>query len=155
MATDYEGKDILLGKCDRSAFDLEPFRDWFQASYMEYTIDSSLLDSVKSEMNMLDEIKIFLGTWCSDSRREVPHFFKILDYLGFPESRLFMVSLNNNPEKRKQSPGGEEKGMNIEFVPTFIFYRNSGELGRIIESPEMTLEKDLERILSMLKERPK
>ena len=38
--------------------------------------------------------------------------------------------------------------LDIELVPTFIFYRNGEELGRIVETPEDTLEKDLAEIVN-------
>lgn len=41
----------------------------------------------------------------------------------------------------------EVDGLNINFVPTFIFYTNEIEVGRIIETPDVTLEIDFENIL--------
>ena len=35
------------------------------------------------------------------------------------------------------------ESLNIERVPTFIIYRNKNELGRIVEYPETSLEKDM------------
>ena len=40
--------------------------------------------------------------------------------------------------------------MEIELVPTFILDYNGEEIGRIIESPEESLEKDLLRIISTI-----
>ena len=42
----------------------------------------------------------------------------------------------------------ETEGLNIEKVPTFIFYKNGIEIGRIIESPEKSIEKDFLKILN-------
>lgn len=76
-----------------------------------------------------------------------PHFYKILDHLGFPEKRLRVVALDNHPDRRKTSPDGAEKGWNIEYVPTFIFLKNDKEVGRIVETPAVSLEKDMVNIL--------
>ena len=38
--------------------------------------------------------------------------------------------------------------LNIEFVPTFIFYESDTELGRIVETPSETMEKDILQILN-------
>ena len=93
------------------------------------------------------KITLFMGTWCGDSRREVPRLLKILDCCGFPPEQLKMIMVSNQPDMYKQSPGHEEYGRNIIRVPTLIIEGMSHELGRIIEFPVVSLEKDLLRIL--------
>ena len=46
------------------------------------------------------------------------------------------------------SPNGEEQGLEIGFVPTYIFFRNREEVGRIVENPMQSLEKDMLAILN-------
>ena len=46
----------------------------------------------------------------------------------------------------KDTPEGLEEGMDIQYVPTIILFKNGEELGRIVESPVETLEKDLLKI---------
>ena len=41
----------------------------------------------------------------------------------------------------------ELHGYEIEYVPTFIFYREDKEIGRIIETPILSLEEDMLAIL--------
>jgi hypothetical protein len=41
-----------------------------------------------------------------------------------------------------------EDGFDITNVPTFIFYRNGKEINRIVESPVISLEKDMLSILA-------
>ena len=84
-----------------------------------------------------------MGTWCSDSRREVPRIIKILDQLDFDENNLQLINL----DRKKQSPNSEEKDKTIKFVPTFILSKNEIEIGRIIEFPIVTLESDILNIL--------
>jgi hypothetical protein len=47
----------------------------------------------------------------------------------------------------KDTPQGYETDFNIEYVPTIIFYRNGEVLNRIVEYPQITLEKDMLAIL--------
>jgi len=48
----------------------------------------------------------------------------------------------------KKIPGHSIDSLDIECVPTFIFYHDGNEEGRIIESPEKSLEKDISAIIS-------
>jgi hypothetical protein len=50
-------------------------------------------------------------------------------------------------DREKKSPEFKNEQGDIEYVPTFIFFRNGQELGRIIESPIQSLEKDLRQII--------
>jgi hypothetical protein len=47
------------------------------------------------------------------------------------------------------SPEKQEKRLNITHVPTFIYYRNEKELGRIVENPMESLEKDTQAIVQV------
>jgi len=86
-------------------------------------------------------IEIFLGTWCSDSRKWIPVFLKLAPILQ--ADSLFFVFLDEN----KEDTEGLAKRRNISHVPTFILYRKQTEVGRIIESPESgVLSKDLLKI---------
>ena len=84
-----------------------------------------------------------MGSWCSDSRQWVPDFFKIMDFIHYPSDSVKIICVNRKLQGRKD----EADSLNIEKVPTFIFYRNNKELGRIIEEPKVSLEKDMIGIL--------
>jgi thiol-disulfide isomerase/thioredoxin len=93
------------------------------------------------------EIQLFLGTWCSDSQMEVPQFIKILDYIDFDKANLTMIGLERDENRVMSSPKGEEQGLNITHVPTFIFYKSGQEIGRIVEYPTVSLEVDMVNLL--------
>jgi hypothetical protein len=88
-----------------------------------------------------------MGTWCGDSRREVPRLLKMLDCCGFPMDQLQLIMVSNHSDMYKKSPGREEAGRNIIRVPTLIVESNDQEVGRLVEYPVITLEKDLLAIL--------
>ena len=142
-----DGAQVLVGRLNRQAWQKAPYQEWFEEEYNAYEVDEMTLAEVKTATNSI-EIKVFLGTWCSDSRRELPRFYKVLEALDFDESRLTVVGLDNHPDRYKQSPQQEEVGWDIEYVPTFIFLQNGKEIGRIIESPNVSLEVDLVGILT-------
>jgi len=88
-------------------------------------------------------ITVVLGTWCPDSRREVPRFMKIVDLWGFPKQKIHMIGVDLD----KVAPLGNFSLLDIQRVPTFIFYKNNIEAGRIIETPVTSLEQDMVKIL--------
>lgn len=137
---------VLLGKINKSALVQEPYQEWFLKNYEEYTPEPSKIDSLKSLLNNYT-ITLFMGTWCGDSKREVPRFYKVLEKSNFLLDRLTTIAVDRNEETYKQSPGGEHEGLTIHRVPTFIFYKNGREVNRIVESPVQTIEED---ILSLL-----
>jgi len=133
---------MLLGIGDRTAFQQNKAFGWFQKNYDAYGIHRKSLPKTNSSIKNLT-FTIVMGTWCPDSRREVPRFYKILDALGVIDEQITLI----NVDRSKQTPNGDEIGLDIHYVPTFIVYRNGDEIGRIVESPWTTLEDDLELIL--------
>jgi thiol-disulfide isomerase/thioredoxin len=136
------GKPMLVGICDREAFKDTSFAWWYNSEYENYNLDKETLAHVNID-NEFHSITIVMGTWCSDSRREVPRFYKILDSLNFPSAKVKLIMV----DRKKEAAGIDISPFNIELVPTMIFYNDGLEVGRIIETPKETLEKDLEGIL--------
>lgn len=151
--TDKKGNSHLIGKCTKAAFEKESYKKWYDENYTNYEVNTDLLKKVKRKTKGIT-FEIFIGTWCGDSKRELPRFLKILDELKIDETALEIVSLSNTKEAYKQSPTYEEKGKLIFRVPTFIVYKNEVEIGRIVESPVTSLEMDLVQILLGLPTNP-
>lgn len=131
-------KPMLLGLCDRTAFADTNFAWWFNSEFDNYSVDSVELKNVSDKLKDL-KIKLVIATWCSDSRKEVPRFLKILDYLSFDQNDITMICV----DRTKTAPDCGIEKLDIKLVPTIIFYKNDEEIGRIVESPKETLEKDL------------
>lgn len=131
-------KPMFVGLGDRTVFEDSSFSGWFNKEYSSYKINEEKFEEISEELDAVD-ITIVLGTWCSDSRREVPRFLKILDQLSFPENKIKYIFV----DRKKKGLSDEVDSLNIEFVPTMIFYRAGEEIGRIIETPDETLEEDL------------
>jgi thiol-disulfide isomerase/thioredoxin len=129
---------VLVGITSRTVYQDSNFADWFNMEYTNYKVDTKLIQKIGATLEG-KLIKIVLGTWCSDSRREVPRFVKILDFIDFPFDKVLFI----NVDREKKGLDSETTGLNVEFVPTFIFYQDGTELGRIVESPIESLEKDL------------
>lgn len=138
------GTMILIGECNRDAFTMEPFQEWYDFEYEGYTPEQSVIKKLKKQINDVLRIKIVMGSWCSDSQREVPRFYRIMDDVGIADEKVELISVNRD----KMVPEIDISALKIERVPTFIVYDGIKELGRIIETPAETLEEDLLRILA-------
>ncbi len=135
--------EILVGKQDRSALEKEPYKSWFDKNYKEYHADAKAVKELSLHLENIS-IKVFMGTWCEDSQREVPAFYKILDHTSFDYKNLELITVT----EEKDTPEGFEKGLDITNVPTLIFYKDKKEIGRFVEFARETLEKDMLTILS-------
>jgi hypothetical protein len=153
LSKDARGNDMLLGKCTRAALSQSPFAGWFKPNYDSYVVDSFTCNFIRPLLAG-KSITIFMGTWCGDSRREVPRVLKMLDCCGFPMKDLALVMVSNMDSMYKKSPQHEEAGKNIVRVPTIIIEQKGAEIGRIIEFPVTSLEKDLLTILRKEKYQP-
>jgi hypothetical protein len=136
------GKQMLIGICDRTAFTDTNFAWWFNPEYNNYNVDSVFLKLVGHKLNDYDII-VVMGSWCSDSRREMPRLLKIFDKLNYNQQKLKMICVN----RKKEWPEGGIENLEIKLVPTIIFYEMGLEKGRIVESPKETLEKDIIKII--------
>ncbi len=143
LITDDQGNSKLLGQASVKQLEKKPFREWFKPTYDDYTMDKDVIRQLSGQAANFDSIALFMGTWCGDSRREVPRFYKVLNAIGFDRQKVNLVAVDRTFQNYKQSPGREEIGLNIHRVPTFIFYKDSIEVGRIVESPKISLEKDV------------
>lgn len=135
-----EQSDMLIGNIERQQLETGKFDKWFKPRYDAYEVDGDTA-MISNLLNGVD-VTIFMGTWCPDSHIEVPDFYKVMDALdNSPDIRLIAV------DRAKTTLTGLENGKNIQRVPTFIFTKYGEELGRIVEYPMESLEKDMIKIL--------
>ncbi|MGD0710291.1 MAG: thioredoxin family protein [Bacteroidales bacterium] len=136
--------EVLIGLCNRDGLKSDLFKTYYDAEYDAYkphTIDIGNLKSALANKNIT--VIIVMGSWCGDSQEQVPRFFKIIDAIGFTENNVTIYCVDRN----KKTDKGEIDNLKITLVPTFIFYKDGKEIGRIVESPKATLEKDMLEII--------
>lgn len=139
-------QEVMIGYCDKEGLSEGTFGVYFESQYEMYKPTEKYIEQMKGTINNFD-ITIVFGTWCSDSKMQVGRFYKVLDEAGFKDFHLKVIGVNR--DKNAFSVNIEK--MNVELVPTFIVYQNSVEIGRIVESPKKSLEKDLAKILKKAK----
>lgn len=134
---------MLIGKINKSDLQRNPYGIWFNAGEETYSTKTEDLSALKNyDQNY--NIKIFMGTWCGDSKEQVPHFYKVLKQMNFDLNKVTLIAVDRN----KTTPDHLEKDMDITHVPTFIFYKNGKETHRIVETPAVSLENDMLKIIS-------
>lgn len=148
--TTSRGNKMLFGEVTPDDFQQAPFVDWYKENYTAHQIDETLVtDKSKKQLAKYD-VTIYMGTWCGDSRKEVPAVVKYLEANDYDMSRLKIVALNQN----KQARDRQEIGRNIHRVPAIIFSQDNKEKGRIVEHPVVSIEQDITDIISTKKYRP-
>ncbi len=140
--TTEKGQKFLVGPVTLEDLQKEPYESWFRTNYSSYEVDSNISSMLQTKMQG-HQLKLFLGTWCGDSKREVPRMIKLLEKAKFPMEKLELITLDKRGDRYKKSPGGEEKGWNIIKIPTLIVLKDGKEINRIVESPVDSLEEDL------------
>jgi thiol-disulfide isomerase/thioredoxin len=120
---------------------LDSEKEWRQ-NYDDFKAEPELLELLKTRLDDHTRIDVYLGLWCPDSRKHVPPFIRIVD------DTKSAATVNYYTVQRKPSKDIKYyvEEFQVERVPTFIFYRDDKEIGRIIENPKVTLIDDLIQI---------
>jgi hypothetical protein len=107
--------------------------------YDDYKPDEALIETLKTKAPEL-KADVYFGYWCEDSKKNVPVFLKIIDTVNVPE---FKVNFYEVDKKATPDQKYYVEKMMVEKVPTFIFYVNDFEMGRIVENPRNTILQDM------------
>ncbi|ARV15412.1 thioredoxin family protein [Polaribacter sp. SA4-12] len=133
----------LVGFANKESFQQTPYNTWFTQKFDTYKPDPSTIASLKKGLKGI-KIKGFMGTWCGDSKRETPRFYKILEQAEFNLNNFELITVNRG----KKTPDNLQEGLDIKRVPTFIFYKDGKEIGRYVEYARESLEKDMLKIVT-------
>jgi thiol-disulfide isomerase/thioredoxin len=106
---------------------------------------SPSLDIISKLQKVNEEVRIeiFLGTWCPDCRQHVSAYFKIMSMVQNPLIRTTYTGVPRDREARTKYIQGKD----IQRIPTFIVFFRNQEIGRLIETPQKSVEEDLWTIL--------
>lgn len=133
---------LLVEKLEREILDFRQNRESYQPEEQWL----SFLRKATSKYGLV----VAMGTWCSDSREQVPRLLKIHEALG-KESPFSQITLLGVDRSKKVVPVGAFPFGPVERVPTIVVTFGGAEVGRVVETPlAPTLEEDLVRILAPL-----
>jgi len=120
--------------------ELAPVPGW-QQEYDAYSPDEAAVAKLRTATGRYRIVAV-LGSWCSDSRREVPRLEKILHDLGPGHFQAELFAVDRTLRVTDPSfPPGLLPGNRAERVPTIVVLDRDGqELGRIVETAELPIE---------------
>jgi thiol-disulfide isomerase/thioredoxin len=132
-----------IGWTPRTVFQSPSYAAWFDTGYQNYRPQGETLSLLRKMEDSVAFVAVY-GTWCGDSKREMPRFLKILDSISFPADRVTLIAV----DRTMQMPSGIKEQYHLTNVPTIMAIYRGVEVYRIIESPKKSLEEDLKDGLS-------
>lgn len=132
-------REVLIGLIDERGLVNPLFVEDWDDKMEIYTPDKVLTKKLKKFFKKNKDLKVvvFFASWCHDSQVQMPDFVKLAHKVKIKDVTYYALS------RKKDMPDMDIEKYNIELVPTFIVYRGGEEIGRIVESPKVSLEKDL------------
>jgi hypothetical protein len=134
------GNEDQTGKADPAQIQKD-FK-WFDEGYKNYQPDDVAVSRLKARLPEYTII-IFAGTWCPDTQRILPGFYKVIDQAGYSRENTTLYLL----DKKLRSAEKAEEKYQVHSIPAFILLRNNVETGRIVEDPKTSIEADLAAIV--------
>lgn len=132
---------ILKGQCRYSDLLAQPTFTWMKSAE-RYRIDGRAMSILKEELPKYELVVLF-GSWCDDSHLQLPRLYKVLQEAKMPAAQVTLYGL----DRAKKGRDVEDKIFQVERVPTIILIQKHKEIGRIVETPQKSLEADLAEMI--------
>lgn len=140
-------QDNVVGKISLEEFKETVHATWFNRYYKAYQPNEKTIEKLSQLIGEREiEVEAYFGTWCPDSRRELPRLIKLLDLSGWDTNQIKLVGVNRSKEIPNASKEEIER-IQLKMIPTFIILENGIEINRFVEYAIETMEKDIIRIL--------
>ena len=137
-----EQETVLVGPLTRAAIEAA-LPDWIGAQ-VEASPDPEAALTMAGVGGPGSNVTVYLGTWCSDSRRELARFWRALDDAG-GEAAFELAYIG--VDRDKAEPAESLAGLGLEYVPTFVVEIDGTEVGRVVEESPNGIERDLAALL--------
>ncbi len=113
-------------------------------SFYAVPVAEDSVESVSAAMAKHSDlsVKVFFGTWCSDSQRDVPIFLALVKHVT--PLTLELIAL----DRTKKDDEKQTEFFNVQRIPSIIVLQHGKEIGRITESPTVSVAADLADILA-------
>ena len=131
---------IITGTLNDTLFQSEWFANWSQSK--GYKPDAETIKALQQVNSNNLTFKVYLGTWCEDSQIHVPAFLVVAAMLNYKYELIGVNREKECPFEKKNC-----KNWDITKLPTIVVFQDQIEKGRIVETPELSVENDLLKII--------
>lgn len=135
---------LIIGKIENKQ--LKEY-SWYEKNFAEYQPDNTVVKQLEGYAPKV-KMMIVMGTWCGDSKEHVPAFMKTAHQLGIADAQIEIIGV----DRKKQCPFPDIRSLQIDYVPTFLVFYDHTLIGKIVETPEKTVEADLLKLLINMKQ---
>jgi hypothetical protein len=111
---------------------------WYDTTYHSYHPDTLKILALKPMASHMS-FRVFGGSWCSDTKKLLPKFYRITDAIGIPDSLINLSGV----DRHKSSENISAERYLVNRIPVFILYYDGMEAGRIIEKVKKSMEADM------------
>lgn len=139
---DSAGNKMLIGRINEGMLANDTAFRWFYQGVNHYQPNA---DWIKYISYYRDSFKVvaFVGTWCQDTKKLLPEFYRVMIGASYPLNTLVVYGI----DEQLHGLGEEAKMFHIKTTPTFIFLHNGQEIGRIGDKIQRSMEADIVSIL--------
>lgn len=134
-----QNSDLLGPTTEQEIREQHRIFDIYTKRYQPEEAAVQYLSSVQDSVT----IYVLFGTWCHDSKREIPALFKTLELADNENIRVEYTAMS----RQKTDPTNAYERWDLKYTPTMIVVRNGKEVGRFVEESESNLESELVQIL--------
>lgn len=141
-AEDSAGNKVLIGKIDEKTLANDSAFRWFYYGVNNYKPDPAWTKYISFYRDSFNVV-VFAGTWCIDSKRLLPQFYRVMMAASYPMDRIQLYGVDH----QLRALGDEASQYHIDKTPTFIFLRNGKEIGRITDKLQRGMDADIVSVL--------
>lgn len=139
---DSVGNKVLMGPINEQLLANDSAFRWFFTGVNSYNPDNAWVRYISFYRDSFDVVA-FVGTWCEDSKRLLPQFYRVMMAASYPMSRIKLYGLDH----ALKGKGGAERTYDVNKVPSFILLHNGKEIGRITDHLQRSMEADMVSLL--------
>lgn len=140
--TDSAGNKMLVGKINEKILANDSSFRWFYYGVNNYKPDPAWTKYISFYRDSF-QVVVFAGTWCNDSKRLLPQFYRVMLASSYPMDRIELYGVDH----KLRALGEESAKYGLTKTPTFIFLRDGKEIGRIAERTQRGMDADIVSIL--------
>jgi thiol-disulfide isomerase/thioredoxin len=141
-SVDSAGNKVLTGKINEKILANDSSFRWFYSGVNSYKPDPAWTKYISFYRDSF-KVVVFAGTWCNDSKRLVPQFYRVMLASSYPMDHIQLYGVDH----QLRTLGDESSQYGITKTPTFIFLHNGKEIGRIAEKVQRGMDADIVSVL--------